>query len=904
VLRGRSDERERLDGLLDRARDGESCVLVVRGEPGIGKTALLQSAIERAPGFHVARAWGVQSEMELPFAGLHQLCAPMLGRLERLPAPQRDALGTAFGLSAGEAPDGLLVGLAVLGLLAEVAGEQPLVCLVDDIQWLDRASAQTLAFVARRLQTESIAMVFATRAPGDELTGLPEIVLEGLDESDSRAVLASAIASPLDEAVRDRIVAEARGNPLALLELPRGLTPAELAPGFRLPDAGALSTRIEESFRRRIEALPQESRHLSLVAAAEPVGDPVLVWRAAQRLGIGPDAAAPVATAGLAELGDEVGFRHPLVRSTIYGAASVEERRRVHRALAEATDARLDPDRRAWHRAQAATGLDEEVAVELERSAGRAQARGGLAAAAAFLERSAGLTPDPARRAQRALAAAQAKHQAGAPDAAAELLGVARAGPLDTLQRAQADLLSGQIAFAVRRGGDAAALLVGAARQLEPLDARLARETYLEALTAAVYAGRLTTGAGVMEVALAARDAARPSSEPRGPDLLLDGLALLITESYPAAAPLLKRAVGVFRSEEVSREEELRWLGLASHAALVLWDYDSWDVLSARLVALARDAGALAALPIAMNARVGVHLNAGELPAAASLIEEVEAITEATGSQMAPYGAISRATLLGREAEALALIEATSKEVVARGEGMALTFVQWTSAVLLNGLGRYDDALLTAQEASGHPEELWSTHWLHELVEAAVRSGAPGRAADALQSLSEMTRASGTDWALGIEARSRALVSDDRAAEELYREAIERLGRTPLRVALARGHLLYGEWLRRRRRRADAREHLRRAREMLLAMGVGAFAQRAERELMATGATARRRIVGDSIELTAQEAQIARLARDGLSNPEIGARLFISPRTVQHHLRTVFSKLEITSRNELQRVLG
>ncbi|MEA2129926.1 MAG: hypothetical protein QOJ85_2817, partial [Solirubrobacteraceae bacterium] len=518
--------------MLAAARAGQSSVVVLRGEAGVGKTALLEFAGERASGFRVARAAGVESEMELAFAGLQQLCAPMLARLDHLPRPQRDALRLAFALSEGAPPARFLVALAVLSLLSDVAEERPLVCLVDDVQWLDRASAQALAFVARRLLAESIALVFAVRASSEEqeLLGLPELTVDGLRNGDARALLASVIRGPLDERVRDRIVAEARGNPLALLELPRALTPAELAGGFARPGALPLSGPIEYSFRRRLAALPAKTQRLLLLAAAEPVGDSVLVWRAADRLGIGVEAVDAAETAGLCEFGARVRFRHPLVRSAVYRAASPEDRRVMHRALAEATDADIDPDRRAWHRAQAAPGPDEDVAADLERSAGRAQARGGLAAAAAFLEQAAALTPGSARRAERALAAAQAKHQAGAPDAALGLLAAAQAGPLDELQRARVDLLRGQIAFAVNRGRDAPPLLLAAAKRLEPLDVGLARETYLDALWAAMFVGNLADGGGLPEVARAARGAPPASQPARAADLLLDGLALLNTD--------------------------------------------------------------------------------------------------------------------------------------------------------------------------------------------------------------------------------------------------------------------------------------------------------------------------------------------------------------------------------------
>jgi DNA-binding CsgD family transcriptional regulator len=905
MLWGRGQQCSALDGLLADVRAGRSRVLVIRGEPGIGKTALLGYAAQTARDFQVARAEGVESEMELPFAALHQLCGRMLDRLDRLPGPQREALGVAFGLRSGGAPDRFLVGLAVLGLVSEVAADQPLLCLVDDAQWLDQASAQALAFVARRLDAETVALLVGTRDLAGEggLAGLPELVLRGLPDADARALLASVLPGRLDERVRDRIIAESGGNPLALLELPRGVTAAELAGGFGMPGAQPLSGRIEESFLRRIAPLPAKTRQLLLLAAAEPTGDPALLWRAAGRLGIGADAAAPAEADGLT-VGAQVSFRHPLVRSAVYQAATAADRRRAHRAIAEATDPGTDPDRRAWHRAQAAAGPDENIASELERSAGRAQARGGLAAAAAFLERAVTLTLEPARRAERALAAAQAKYQAGAFDAALALLATAEAGPLDELQRARADLLRGQIAFASSRGSDAPPLLLKAARQFEPLDVRLARETYLEALSAALFAGRLALGGGVREVAAAAR-AAPPAPRPaRAPDLLLDGLALVITEGYPAAVPMLRQAVSAFRGEDISMQEQVRWLWVACHAAIVVWDHETWHVLAARQVQLARDVGALAVLPMALTSLAAALLWPGDFAVAAALIAEAETLTEATGSQLPPYSALALAAWQGREAEVRGLIEANVKGVVRRGEGMGLANMQWATAALYNGLGRYEDALAAAQQAGEHPQELWSTLVLPELIEAAARTGKTATAADALQRLSETTRASGTEWALGTEARSRALLTDGEAAESLYREAIGRLGHSRLRVALARALLLYGEWLRRQHRRLDAREQLRSAHELFTAFGMKAFADRAARELSATGERARKRTNETTAQLTARETQIGRLAGDGLSNPEIAAQLFMSPRTVEYHLHKIFTKLEISSRNQLHGVLA
>ena len=877
-------------------------MLVLRGDAGIGKSVLLDYVRLRATGCRVMRAVGVQSEMELPFAALHQLCAPLLDRLERAPAPQREALRTAFGLSAGPAPDRFLVGLAVLGLLSEAAEEQPLVWLIDDAQWLDRVSAQALAFAARRLLAEPVAVVFAARIPGAELAGLPELELEGLADADAQALLASVIGGPLDERVRDRIVHETGGNPLALTELPRGLTPAQVAGGFGLPHVLGLSGRIEDSFLRRLDELPADTRRLLLVAASDSVGDPALVWQAAELLGIDREAAEPAHAAGLLELGAAVWFRHPLVRSAVYRTASAEDRRAAHRALAQATDADVDPDRRAWHRAHATVVPDEDVADELERSAGRAQGRGGLAAAAAFLERAAQLTPDLERRAGRELDAAEAMLQAGAFDAAQGLLTAAAAGPLDEVGRARIELLSGRIAFAVDRGNDAPPLLLAAARRLEPLNLALARETYLDAFLAAAFADRLITRGDAREVAAAARGAPAPPPPVSPLDLLLDGLALLVSDDYAAAAPTLERALTGFLGDEVPREVALRWSLLVSHTAVVTWDYERWQAICAWQLQLFRDAGDLSMLPFALNARACSHVFAGELAPAAALIEEIDAVVEATGISAPSYGVIALTALQGREADTLRLVDANMEQLLARGEGMGVTLAQWALGMLYNGLGRYEDAVATAGQAIPEAEPLGVASWAGiELIEAAARTGQPELASEALAGFRE--RASGSDWALGVDARGRALLDDGDAAEDAYREALECLRRGGVAGLLARTHLVYGEWLRRRDRRVDAREQLRTAHKMLTDMGLVAFAERAAAELRASGETARRRTVETRGDLTARESQIARLARDGLSNPEIGTRLFISPRTVEYHLHKVFGKLGIASRAQLPSVL-
>jgi DNA-binding CsgD family transcriptional regulator len=899
-LLGREREREVLDRLLDGVRGGHGSVLVVHGDAGVGKTALLEYAVEAGRGFRIARTVGVEAEIELPFAAVQQLCSPLLELTGRLPRPQHDALGVAFGLTTGPAPDPFLVGLAVLGLLAEAAEERPLLALVDDAHWLDNASARALAFVARRLLAENIALVFAARQLDDALGGLPSLHVEPLRRRDARALLESVWPARLDERVLERIVAETRGNPLALLELPRGLSPTQLAGGFGVPATVPLSASIEEGYTRRLARLAQDARRLLLVAAADPVGDPALVWRAAERLGIPESAAHTVESEDWLVLSPRVVFRHPLVRSAVYGAAGLNERREVHRALAEATDPEVDPDRRAWHRAQAAATPDEEVACELERSAGRAQARGGLAAAAAFLERSIALTVDPARRSDRALAAARANLYAGAFDEALRLIPVAEAGSPDELQQAQAELLRGQIAFSSNIGSDAPPLLLSAARRLERFDVDLARETYLDAWGAAWFAGSLATAGDLLEVSRAARSAP-PSTHPSQPfDLLLDGLALLITEGRAAAASALRRASNAFAAGEIPAENSFRWTALPPIPSYVLWDDESWYTINARQLGLAREAGALARLPMGLITGAVIDAWSGEFAKAAEATAEADAIVEATGTRLAPYAAMLLLALQGREADGFTLLESAINDAAAVGQGFAVQWGEFVKAILFNGLGRYGEALVAAQRASDERPELFISSWaLPELIEAASRSGAPGQAASALARLTEDTAVAGTDWGLGIAARSRALLTDGDAAEAMYREAIERLGRTRLVPELARAHLLYGEWLRRERRRLDAREELRTAHELFRDLGVEAFAERARLELQATGERARKRSVDTRDQLTPQETQIARLAAEGHTNREIAARLFISASTVEYHLRKAFRKLGVESRTQL-----
>jgi DNA-binding CsgD family transcriptional regulator/tetratricopeptide (TPR) repeat protein len=899
-LLGREREREQLDRLLKDVREGGGGVLVIHGDAGVGKTALLDYAAGTAHGFRIARTAGAEAEMELPSAVVQQLCAPFYGLMERLPEPQRDALGIAFGLANGPAPNEFLVGLAALGLLAEAAEEQPLLCIVDDAQWLDRASARTLAFVARRLLAEKVALVFAARELGEAFVGLPELRVEPLGHSDARALLESALPAPLDERVLERIVAETGGNPLALLELPRGLSPTQLAGGFGLPPAVPLSARIEDSFTRRLARLTEDERRLLLLAAADPVGDPAVVWRAAERLGIEKSAAHTVESEELLTLSPRVLFRHPLVRSAVYGAAGPDDRRQVHRALAEATDPGVDPDRRAWHRAQAASVPDEDVAAELEHSAARAQARGGFAAAAAFLERAVALTPDRERRAERTLAAAQAHLQAGSIDAASQLLAGAEAELLDELGRAHVERLRGQIEFASSAGSEAPALLLKAAKRIEPLDVTLARETYLDAWVAAFFAGGLARSGTIQEISRAARSAPPTASAPRPADLLLDALSVLVTDGRAAAAPLLSRALTVLADDATAREEGLRWGWLATHAAWALWDDQRWHQAVRRLLATVREAGLLDNLPVYLQT---VGANAawrGDFATAGALIAEADTIAEATGNGLARYAAVVLECFRGREPEARRLLEVEMGKASAAGQGYGIQVCQWVSAVMHIALGRYETALAEARQASDEAPELWTSGWaLAEVVEAATRTGETQIAVDALERLTEATSVGESDWGLGVLARSRALLREGEPAETSYQEAIERLGRIQLRPELARAHLVYGEWLRRERRRMDARAQLRAAHDQFTSIGMEAFGERARLELHATGERARKRTVQTRDELTPQETQIAHLAAEGHTNREIAARLFISANTVEYHLRKVFRKLDIKSRTQL-----
>jgi DNA-binding CsgD family transcriptional regulator len=901
---GRARERERLDAMLAHARDGRSAVLVICGEPGIGKTALLRYAARQASGLRTAEVEGIQAEIELSFAGIHRLCAPMFDRIDALAEPQQHALRVALGVSSGDAPDRFLVAVAVLNLLSATAEKRPLLCLVDDAAWLDAASMQALGFVARRLVAEPMAMIFSLREPTitRALDGLPQLWLEGLDEPDARALLSRAVPGRLDDHVRDRIIDETAGNPLALLELSRRMSPSERAGGFAPPEESELSSRLAEGYQRRVAGLPEATQRLMLLAAAEPLGDAGLLWRAVDRLSIDPGALAPATDAGLLEIDDRVRFRHPLVRSAVYRAASLEERRRVHDALAEVSDPELAAERRAWHRALAAAEPDEAVAADLERSAERAQARGGLAAAAALLDRAAALTPDPVLQAGRALAAAEASFQAGAFDTVLRLLAVAESCGLDGFQSARAELLRSHVAYASRHGKDAAPLLLKAAKRLEPFDLKLARRAYLTAWGAAVARGPGDGGADMMlELCHAVRALPPPTEPPHPLDLLLDGLTLLTIAGRTAATPVLQRAAEAVAG--MPAEDIVRWGVRGTAASSAVWDANPSSAVLERQAKIVRDAGALAELPIHLSALAMDKAWNGDLASASLLIAESDSVAALTGSRIETFAALRVLTLQGREAEAAALIETTIREAEAtgQGEGEGARMARWAASVLYNGLARYDEAAAAARQVIANAIGPWTSIWaLPELVEAAARSGNTVLARDALEWLAESTEPVGNDFALGIEARSRALVTEGPTGEDLYREAIDRLSRTRRRPELARAHLVYGEWLRHAGRAAEARERLRAAESMFAEIGMEAFGARARGELVAAGGKPRIRHPEVRENLTPQEEQIARLARDGLTNADIAGQLFLSPRTVEYHLHKVFGKLGIDSRSGLQ----
>ena len=904
ALIGRHDEQQQLAELCDRARAGQSGVLVIHGEAGIGKTALLAEMMTRSGDLRTIQIIGAESEMELAYAGVQQLCAPLLGRIHGLPDPQKNALRVALGLREGTAPDRLLVSLAVLTLLGDAGAERPTVCIVEDTQWVDRASLQALIFAARRLLADPVVMIFANRTPGAalELKGLPELNLHRLTHVHANALLSEVMPGQLEETVRENILAEADGNPLALLELRHAMAPADLAGGYGLT-AASVTGRIERAYEQRLRELPSATRTLLLIAAAEPTGDPAWLWAAAARLHLDADASVPAERSGLITVESRLRFRHPLVRSAVYRNASLPERRQVHAALADVISGPTADEHRAWHRAHSASAPDETVAVQLVRSAERARSRGGAAAAAAFLAYAVELTPDPARRAERSLDAALSKLDAGDPEAAARLLAaVARTD--SELLSARVDLLRAKIAFATQRGRDAPPLLLAAAERLKPLEPALARDAYLEALMAAMIVGRLYAAEHVSAAAIAAaaQRAPRPSGPPRAADLFLDGIVLRLTEGHATAAPLLKRAISQYLEEDEAGTADPRLHDITLRVLLDVFEQDTYSSLYARQVELLRAAGELTVLPAALTTYAGGCVTSGDFAQAEDLLAQSEAISTATGAP--PHRSIQTylAACRGQEQLAKELARSTIEDATARGEGSEITVVLFALAILHNGLGQYDEAFAACTSALEYDDVGMYGHLLNEMVEAAARSGDARVAEMATAQVIERAEATGNATALGYAARCEALTTSGLAAEHKYRTAITELERSPLKVMAARTHLLFGEWLRRTNRRAEARSELRLAHETFRQMDAHGFAERTRRELQAAGESlGKSRGDTSTVTLTTQEGYIARLAGDGYTNSEIASHLFISPRTVEWHLGKIFAKLGVTSRRELRR---
>jgi len=907
LLLGRHVECRRIDQLLAEAKAGRSGTLVVRGAAGIGKTALLESvhATAEESGFRVETATGFEAETHFAYAGLHQICTPLLDHMPALPEPQQRALGVALGLDAGSAPNKFLVSLAALGLFSEAADRSGLLCLVDDAQWLDSASMDALAFVARRIEAERLAMVFGVRdgeMRSTVLAGLPELRLNGLSDSDARLLLDAVVSAPIDHDVRERIIAEAHGNPLALVELPFDNPRTRLASGLSQPDLPDVSSRVQTEYRDRADGLPEESRLLLLLAAADPTGDPLLLRRAVDHSGIRPESAAPAESAGLIEIGTRVRFRHPLARSAIYRGADPADRRRAHAALAAVTDPTSDPDRRAWHDAQATAGADERVAGELERSATRARARGGYAAAGSFLLRSMQLTPEPATRARRALDAAHATHEAGDSETALELLATTDAGPIDAFHRARSALLRARISFQLTRHPQVPEMLLRAAGDMAPFDPDLAHETHLHALDAALVIG----GPTAHRVAAAALEDPSLEHARRPLDRLLFALSATMIRGFDEGVPQLRDALESMAGGDPSNPQLPRGypssLWLAARSAVGILNDDLAFRLAEAHVRSARASGALVGLADALNFHANILALGGELTRAGELARTSIAITESAGWVPMRHAATIVSAWRGDAATVSRLRELTLQDPGNPPEGAEVALAAYATAVVSNARGDYESAKQAAEIVCACVALSLSSVGQAEMIEASVRAGDARSAARALEELSRRARACETPWALGLEARSRALTISDATAEPYYRAAVEHLEASRLTGEAARAHLVFGEWLRREGRRQEARGELQVAHDLLSRIGADAFAARAAKELVATGEHPRRRTKQAADELTPQELQVARHVATGATSREVGAHLFLSPRTIEAHLRSIYRKLGITSRRDLRKI--
>jgi len=905
---GRSGDCRALDDLVEAVRGGLSRSLVIVGEPGIGKTRLLEYTAEAADGVRVVSIAGVESELRLGFAALHRMLVPFADRIGVLPVPQRDALGSAFGLAAGPPADRFLVGLGVLTLLAGVAAEQPLIWLVDDAQWLDRESLEVLGFVGRRLHADRIGLLFGTREASPELTaldGLPTRYLSGLEPAAARALLATTVSGSLNARVAARIVTETGGNPLALLELARQLTPDQLAGRSPLPQRMPVGRRLQGHFLRQVKMLPPATGSVLLLASAVSRDDPAVLWRAAALLDLGPGAADPAVAQNIISVHPRVAFRHPLIRSAVYEGARSGDRVRVHDALARIARQDGDLDQAAWHRAAATVVADEDVAADLERSAARAGQRGGYAARAAFLARAAELTPDTAKRAVRLFAAAQAHLAAG--DAALAEASLDHAAPwLPAGLHGAAQRLRASVAVFFSRHKDAPVLLLDTVAAVDPPDVPLIRELLFEAMQAALVARQHTTGTTPVDVAHAALQAPRdPAQVVTATGLLLDGFATRIAVGYPPAVPVLRAAVAALFTGEQPAPADLPATILGWFAADDLWDDGGRRAMLKRAEDLQRRHGALGALRITLAGLTTGEVWAGRPDQAeASYLEAAEISSSIGVPTPATTGVLLELRAWqGREQESRALAEMTAQWGQQRGAAILEVFALMGLTVLELGLGRYAEALIWGLRIYDDDPPGFGNRVLPEIVEAGARGGDHSAAHTALSRLADRATASGTPWALGMLARSRALLAHDADAETSYRAAIGHLTGTAVRTELARAHLLYGEWLRRQRRRNDARAQLRTACDMFDAMGAAAFARRTRAELLAAGDRPRQPAQRPGPDLTPQEMQVSDLAAAGASNAQIATHLFVTTSTVEYHLTKVFRKLGITSRRQLAAAL-
>ena len=909
-LRNRTREIGAIDSLLERARSNAGGALVLRGEPGVGLTALLDYGADEVRDMWVLRVAGVEAEAHVAYGALHRLLAPDVWWRHHmhLPLAQRFALEQAFGLEVpgnDERPaelNALLVGLGTLSLLARAAEERPVLCAVDDVEQLDEHSASALALVARRLGADRVAMLFARREPSDArdfFGDLDELVVGGLDVVDARALIDAVYGHRLDSDVRERILAETDGNPRAIVELP-SVFPAPSVSLFGEPLP--LAKRFEQHFVTTLSNLSKNAQETVLLASLLHDGSTTLFWSASALLGLPSDAYREAEDAGLLRIGTRVVLCGSLLRSAVYSSATPEDRRRVHLALAGAAAAAGDSVQSVWHRAAASSAPDEELAAALVVAGIELRRRGDTTTSATLLQRASAVTPDPAMRAVRLLDAASAWLAAGSPGRSSALLAETTPLPLTDLDRALAAKLRAQAAQMLGQGADSAALLLRAARDIAGHDAPLGREALLEALEAAIYHGRFGSGGPVRQAAVATLELS--TDEPvTAPDLLLRGLALLFAEGHESGAPTLRRAV-----EALEAGDDLRWLTLGGLAALELWD----DAALAAIVAAGSEPVAVSRaspLGVSLGYLAGLdHVVAGRFTKAGHWYGDMQALAEAVRDP-AIAGVADAGTLMmwawrGESGgDGRALIDRCARDAMASEQGRYYALTRYALAVHENGLGRYEEALIASEDAVEDRGLYLAGFALPELIEAAVRSDEREVAADALAELTSRTLASGTSWALGMLARSRALLAEDDAAAALYQEAIERLVACRAAPQLARAHLLYGEWLRRRRRRRDARDHLRRAQGMFVAMSADGFAARAGGELQAAGERSRIREPEATETLTAQESRIASLVAAASSNPQIAAQLFLSPRTVEYHLHKIYRKLGVTSRVELARML-